>query len=109
MKKNILPLICTSILYSGCANIKNIESLAQNGDANAQYNLGFKYDTGIDVPRNHEKAMYWIKKSASQGNSSAQDYIMSQQRKALDHYYCVANDNGICIQGDYTTTNINKR
>ena len=45
--------------------------LAENGDADAQYNLGKMYRTGEYVKRNHEKSIFWYTKSAKQGNDSA--------------------------------------
>ncbi len=46
--------------------------LAEQGDADAQYNLGVMYDKGDGVTQNHKEAVKWYRKSADQGNASAQ-------------------------------------
>ena len=45
---------------------------AQNGDADAQYDLGERYYDGNGVSENPEKAVYWYKKAADQGHLEAQ-------------------------------------
>ena len=46
-------------------NINDLKVRAENGDAIAQHKLGLKYYDGIDVKKNKEKAIEWIKKSAA--------------------------------------------
>ena len=45
---------------------------AEQGYANAQYNLGVMYDNGEGVPQDYQEAMSWYRKAAEQGNASAQ-------------------------------------
>jgi hypothetical protein len=45
---------------------------ADQGDAKAQYNLGFMYDNGQGVPQNDAEAMKWYRKAADQGDAEAQ-------------------------------------
>jgi len=45
---------------------------ANEGDALAQYNLGFMYEDGHSVTRNPEKAVYWYAQAAEQNDISAQ-------------------------------------
>jgi TPR repeat protein len=47
-------------------------SLAEQGDADAQYNLGVMYSNGDGVPRDYAEAMKWHRKAADQGNGNAQ-------------------------------------
>jgi TPR repeat protein len=47
-------------------------SLAEQGDADAQYNLGVMYSNGDGVPRDYAEAMKWHRKAAEQGNGNAQ-------------------------------------
>ena len=67
------------------ANLKEEESIcntitrssqyteaAEQGDAEAQYNLGVRYQAGDGVSRNIENAIEWYKKSAGQGFGPAQ-------------------------------------
>ena len=49
-----------------------IQSLADQGDASAQYHLGVMYDDGHGVPQDYNKAIKWYGKAADQGNDSAQ-------------------------------------
>ncbi|KAF8920469.1 hypothetical protein BGZ58_004354, partial [Dissophora ornata] len=45
---------------------------ANQGNASAQYNLGFMYEHGKGVPQDYSKAMEWYLKAANQGHASAQ-------------------------------------
>ena len=45
---------------------------ANQGFANAQYNLGVMYDTGQGVLKNDKQAVRWYRKSADQGFANAQ-------------------------------------
>jgi len=49
--------------------------LAEQGDANAQFNLGLMYHSGLQVPFNEKKAVYWYKRAAEGGNELAQEYL----------------------------------
>ena len=46
--------------------------LADQGNAGAQYNLGFMYDNGRGVPQDYAEAVRWYRLAAEQGNASAQ-------------------------------------
>ncbi|SHI55496.1 Sel1 repeat-containing protein [Desulfatibacillum alkenivorans DSM 16219] len=45
---------------------------AENGDAEQQFNLGFRFLKGIGVPRDICKSFMWFKKAALNGNVDAQ-------------------------------------
>jgi TPR repeat protein len=45
--------------------------LAEQGDANAQYNLGTFYDNGLGVPLDKVRAYMWFSLSAAQGRDGA--------------------------------------
>jgi hypothetical protein len=45
---------------------------ADQGNANAQYNLGVAYDNGEGVLKDEAEAVRWYRKAAEQGNSLAQ-------------------------------------
>lgn len=45
---------------------------AEQGDIQAQFNLGMRYCKGIGVAKNCKNAFIWLKKAAEQGHSSAQ-------------------------------------
>ena len=44
---------------------------AEQGDSQAQFNLGVMYYDGRDVEQSYEIAAEWFRKSAEQGNSAA--------------------------------------
>ena len=49
--------------------------LAEQGDANAQFNLGMMYHSGLQVPFDEQKAVYWYQRAADGGNQLAQQYM----------------------------------
>ncbi len=63
--------------------------LAKQGDAEAQFFLGFMYTLGDGVPQDYAKAMKWYRKAAEQGVAKAQ------------HYLGVMYDNGDGVPQDY--------
>ena len=50
---------------------EHLASLADNGNSDAQYALGYMYYNGYGVPRDEAVALQWIKKSAKQHNLKA--------------------------------------
>ena len=48
---------------------------AEQGVADAQFNLDVKYDTGLGVPQDYTQAAYWYHKAADQGVSLAQSSL----------------------------------
>jgi len=48
------------------------QKAATQGNATAQYNLGFMYATGEGIPIDDSKAIEWYQKAAVQGNADAQ-------------------------------------
>src|SRR5512135_1758274 len=51
--------------------LRFIRPLAEQGDANAQYNLGVFYDNGLGVPQDKVRAYMWFSLSAAQGREGA--------------------------------------
>lgn len=74
MKKLILSagLFLTTLFYAQNTDIKTLIQKANQGDAEAQYNLGVAYYNGEGVEQSHSKAVYWYQKSAEQGDADAQ-------------------------------------
>lgn len=52
--------------------LKEWQPLAQQGDRNAQFNLGLMYLDGQGVPQDFEQAADWLRKSARKGFVKAQ-------------------------------------
>ena len=65
---------------------------AEQGNAAAQYWLGWMYDKGYGVPENDSEAIRWYRKAAEQGLSAAQN------RLGVMHY------NGEGVTKDYAET-----
>ena len=52
--------------------LKEWRPLAEQGDADAQYELGFMYTSGEGVTQDYAEGMRWWRLAAEQGNASAQ-------------------------------------
>ena len=57
-------------------NIEELKKRAEQGDAEAQYDLALNYEQGWDVEQNNQKAVEWYMKSAKNG------YVFAQRRLA---------------------------
>lgn len=83
--------------------LKELEPLAEQGDATAQYYIGAMYDDGLGVAIDHAKAFAWYLKSAEQGNVDTQynvglmyadgEGVKQDLNKAIE-WYKKASDNG---------------
>ena len=49
--------------------------LAEQGNVEAQYLLGYMHDFGYGVPQDYAKAVFWFQKAAEQGHALAQEYL----------------------------------
>ncbi|MFL0354789.1 tetratricopeptide repeat protein [Xanthomarina sp. GH4-25] len=61
-----------SIININDSELKLLINKAENGDADAQIELGARYYNGYGVLKDYEKSTYWTKKSAEQGLPDAQ-------------------------------------
>jgi TPR repeat protein len=80
-------MILAAFVYSANAASCNVEkdqdienfsrclNFANNGDANAQFEIAYKYYYGIGGPQDVNQAFKWYKKSAEQGNYLAQNIL----------------------------------
>jgi TPR repeat protein len=60
------------------------DSLAQNGNPEAQYSLGYMYYYSKGVDRDLDKAMYWFKLAASQGNPNAKQALLTINKRIAE-------------------------
>ena len=67
---------------------------AEQGDANAQFNLGLMYATGKGVAQDSAEAVKWFRKAAEQGVARAQ-YNLGHMYETGDG---VAQDSGAAVQ-----------
>ena len=55
--------------------LKEFRLLAEQGNAEAQYNLGNMYRSGLGMPQDYQEAMKWYRRAAKQGYASAQSNL----------------------------------
>ena len=55
--------------------LRKFQSLAEQGDADAQNNLGVMYANGEGVAEDDRQAVYWYRKAAEQGFAAAQNNL----------------------------------
>ena len=83
--------------FSACIsswNVKQLQKAAEQGDAEAQFNLGRYYLFGKGVEKDEKEAVKWLRKSAEQGVAKAQynlgvlyangDSVPQNNAKAVD-------------------------
>ena len=68
----ILTLVFAAAVTAQSTEIEQLRLAAEQGDANAQYNLGLTYYNGEGVPQNYQEAVKWYCLAAEQGNADAQ-------------------------------------
>ena len=62
----------TATCFAQETNVSEYIKLAEQGDAEAQCNLGECYAKGDGVPQSESEALIWFRKSAKQGYAPAQ-------------------------------------
>jgi TPR repeat protein len=62
---------------------QEIKALAEQGDAQAQFNLGVAYATGKGLTQNYHEALKWYRLSAAQGNPWAQSNLGGMYRTGI--------------------------
>ena len=55
--------------------LRELQPLAEQGDANAQYNLGLMYDKGLGVPQDEKTALKWLTLAKRQGVAYSQENL----------------------------------
>ncbi|QQF85977.1 sel1 repeat family protein [Histophilus somni] len=80
------------------------KQLAEQGDANAQHNLGVMYENGNGITQNDQQAVYWYTKAAEQGEAHAQNNLglmytdggkgITQNYKQAVYWYTQAAEQG---------------
>ena len=87
MKTTIIKIFTVSLMLSLWPSLLASEDLIENfsklnlraeqGDVEAQFELGFMYDFGSGVEKDASKAVYWYQKAANQGDATAQFFLGS--------------------------------
>ena len=65
-------LTLSTIVSAQDSDLGATKSLAEQGDAKAQFNLGYMYDNGDGIPENDAEAVKWYRLAAEQGYLKAQ-------------------------------------
>jgi len=105
VKKTLLIsiIILFSAVSAFCGEFEDTLKKAEQGDADAQFNLGFMYDDGEGVPQDYKQAIHWYTKAADQGNVYAQFNLgfmyangigITQDYKQTVYWYTKAADQG---------------
>ena len=57
------------------ASLPELRKLADQGDPDAQWQMGVRYHNGEDVPQDEAQAMSWFERAADQGQVDAQSHL----------------------------------
>ena len=68
-------LLCLSATANAQSEFDEAKLLAEQGDAEAQLNLGIRYANGEGVPEDDAEAVKWYRLAAKQGLARAQSYL----------------------------------
>jgi TPR repeat protein len=73
MKKRFIPMLLAALFAAGSAHadLDQIKKAAEQGDVNAQLELGILYHYGFNYQDNEAHALAWYTIAANQGNAKA--------------------------------------
>ena len=85
MKKLIAIIIAMTAIAAATAQtdsntlanlpFSELKTKAEQGDADAQFQLALRYHTGNGIDKNPSEAVIWYQKAANQGNADAQNNL----------------------------------
>ena len=59
--------------FPASLTLEDIKKLAEDGNADAQFEMGIRYNTGRGgLPQDYDKCAYWFEKAAKQGDAMSQ-------------------------------------
>ncbi len=67
-----VPLMGTDKAKALSKDFKSLKTLAEKGDAEAQFNLGQMYYEGLGVDQDYKEAVKWYQEAADKGHARAQ-------------------------------------
>jgi S1-C subfamily serine protease len=83
-------LLVATAAWGQVPELKETKARAEQGDAEAQYNLAVMYDMGIGAPKNYTESGKWYAKAAAQGVAEAQFQLgvryYEHGKQAKDNY-----------------------
>ncbi len=86
MDQRLAPYV---VLGNQAAKVEEFRAVAEQGNAEDQYNLGVRYHRGQGAPQDYQEAIRWYRLAATQGYSDAQ------------YTLCVMSDIGRGLLQDY--------
>ena len=76
MKKLVILLtLCVIPLTQFAQKASDYFQAAEQGDAEAQFSLGYCYENGLGVTKSIVNAKKWYKKAAAQGDDNAKEAL----------------------------------
>ena len=69
--KYVLGLLIALCMTLGCSRIDDVRSRAEQGDMDAQFELGWRYADGKGVTQSYPEAVKWYLKASEQGHKEA--------------------------------------
>lgn len=63
-------------LHSSPDNLTNLETLANEGNADVAYMLGWCYFKGEYLPKDFNKSLYWLEKAKLAGDNRAEELMV---------------------------------
>ena len=87
---SIVLLLLAATAFGQLPDFKETKERAEQGDAEAQYNLAVMYDMGVGAPKNYSESGKWYAKAAAQGIAEAQFQLgvryYEHAKQAKDNY-----------------------
>ena len=107
MKRTLLLALALAVIPvtvdAQVTELAQLRALAEQGNAVAQYNLGFRYANGDGVPQDNAEAERWYRLAAYQGHADAQyslglmyqlGYGVPEEDAEAERWYRLAADQG---------------
>ena len=95
--------------------LREFKPLAEQGDSDSQYWMGYMYRKGLGVPQDDKSAVKWLRLSAEQGDSGAQ-FNLGNMYQNGDHFkqdnilaymwLSISASNGYDDKTDFATKNM---
>ena len=88
---------------NGPVDLKALAAEAEAGDADAQYEMGWRHALGMEAPLDDEVGLRWLKQAADNGHMLAQNNLgaryytgdgLEQDLKAAYRYFYLAANQG---------------
>ena len=67
--------LVATVLLAQAPDLDALRMAAEQGEAEAQYVLGYRYATGIGVRQDTDEAVLWLRRAADQGHRQADEFL----------------------------------